>query len=103
MKDMPKSVEASYKLWITHFPESFNSTSLDLFYLFLSNLLSVDRKNRKRSWLKENISTDSQKLSQKNIEDYCDIFEYIRDFKKVSKSSTARTLLIDGINKKTVC
>lgn len=99
MQDMPKSVEKWYKLWINNFPESFSSTSLDLFYFFLSNLLSADKKNRNREWLRENIKVDSKKLSQKNIEDYCDIFEYIRDFRNVGKSDTAKTLLIDEIKK----
>lgn len=95
---MPRSAIKWYKMWINHYPESWSSTDLDLFYFFISNILSC-RKIRPYKWLEENLKSDCKKLSDKDIEEYCNIYEHIKNFKNVTKSQTAEVILLDEVRK----
>jgi len=92
MFEMPKSSEKWYKRWISAFPESWHPSDLERFYMFLSVLLARSRKTRSRFWLARNLREDCGKLSERDIERYCDIFEHIRDFRGVWKGQQARLL-----------
>jgi hypothetical protein len=59
MKDMPKSVQKWYRLWVGAFPESRHPRDLERFYMFVSILLFTTRKERSRYWLEENLREDS--------------------------------------------
>jgi len=104
---MPKFAIKWYKMWIVGFLESWHSNDLERFYMFISVLLANSKKQRSRYWLKENLQEDCSKLSDKDIEKYCDIYEHIRDFKRVWRSQQAKLIAqnnfeknIEEINKK---
>lgn len=92
MTDMPRSVVKWYKMWISMFPETWDSTDLERFYMFISVLLRNAKKSRSRYWLKENLKIDCKKLADEDMDKYCDIYEYIRDFKNVWKSQQAKLI-----------
>ena len=80
MHMMPKSVKKWYRLWINQFPESWHPLDLERFYMFASVLNHYSRKSRDRYWLEINIREDNSKLSDKDIEKYCDLFEHLRNY-----------------------
>lgn len=85
---MPKSVQVLYHRWINHFPESFSITDVDMFYMFLHKLLSLPNFDQGRDWLEKNLQSDCPKLSDKDIEKYCNMYIYIKDFKNSPKRHT---------------
>lgn len=99
MQDMPKSVVEYYRRWIHHFPDSWSETDLELFYMFVSVLLTCSKKSRSGVWLEENLKEDCTKLTLKDIKEYANIYEHIRDFKKVWKGHTARLIAQDKMEK----
>lgn len=92
MVDMPPSVVASYKRFISMFPESFNQEDLERFYMFVNPLLANARKGRSTDWLRKNLRKDCAKLSDDDIERYCEIYRHIRDAKNVVKTHQARLI-----------
>jgi len=92
MKDMPKSVVKWYKWWIIQFPESWNLDNLERFYMFVDVLLTRARKERSRFWLEENLKNDCRKLSGRDIKKYCEIYEHLKNFKRVWKSHQAKLI-----------
>ena len=97
---MPPSVVKWYKIWINQFPDSWHPSDLERFYMFVSVLLNNNKKNRSYVWLKENLKEDCRKLSDQNIEKYCDIYEHIKNFKNVWKSQQAKLIAQEEINSK---
>lgn len=95
MKDMPPSARDLYELWISQYPESWHPSDLERFYMFLSVLLQNMKKERSRSWLEKNLREDCNKLTDEDIRKYGDIYEHIRDFKKVWKSRQAHQFARD--------
>lgn len=100
MQDMPKSAVRWYKMWISNFPESWHHSDLERFYMFVSVLLATSRKERGGHWLEQNLREDCRKLSDQDIEQYCLLFEHIRDFAKVWKSQQAKLIGQDDIEKR---
>ena len=94
MKEMPIKAIKWYKLWISQFPESWNQSDLERFYMFVHVLLGIVKKERSFNWLAENLRDDCKKLSSEDIEKYCEIYEHIKDFKKVWKSQQARLIVL---------
>jgi hypothetical protein len=94
MKDMPKSAIRWYKMWIGAYPESWDESDLERFYMFVSVLLTYSKKERSRYWLKENLKEDCPKLTDDDIEKYCYIYEHLKGFKNVWKSRQARLIAI---------
>ncbi|MFZ2414448.1 MAG: hypothetical protein WAW33_00345 [Minisyncoccia bacterium] len=92
MTDIPKSTKECYEWFINSYPESWNQTTLDFFYLFLGVLFRHSRKERTQEWLEKNLAKDCPQLSKKGIKQYGDIYRYIRDFKKFPKSQTAKLI-----------
>src|SRR3990167_6379229 len=92
MKDIPKTVVRWYKMWIAGFPESWNQSDLERFYMFVSILLIYSKKERSRFWLNENLKLDCPKLPVKDIEEYCDIYDHLKGFKNVWKSQQAKLI-----------
>ena len=99
MKNMPKSVEKWYLLWINQFPESWHPNDLERFYMFVSVLLHNSRKSRNRHWLEENIRNDNSRLSNEDIEKYCDLFEHLQNYSTVWKSQQANLIAEDSATK----
>ncbi len=95
MKDMPRSAKEWYRRWIGAFPESQHQNDWERFYMFVSVLLTNSKKGRTRYWLADNLREDCKKLSPERIKEYCDVFEHLRDFKKVWKSQQASLLMWD--------
>lgn len=91
-KDIPKTARSSYSLWINHFPESGHTTSWELFYIFVNNLLTYSRKERGRVWLEDLLKNDPSKLKDRTIEEYCDAYDHIKEYKKALKGRTARIM-----------
>lgn len=100
MKDMPKSAVKWYKMWIAGFPESWHQNDLDRFYMFVNMLLTYSKKDRSRFWLKKNLKLDCPKLSDKDIEKYCDIYDHLKGFKNVWKSQQTRLIANDEFGKR---
>ena len=96
MNDMPRSVEKWYRLWISQFPESWHPSDTERFYMFVSVLLHNSRKPRSRYWLEKNIRADNPRLSEDDIEKYCDLFEHLKDYSNVWKSQQAKLIAIDS-------
>lgn len=96
---MPKSAERWYKLWINQFPESWHPSDLERFYMFVSVLNHASRTSRDRYWLEKNIRADNSRLSDGDIENYCDLFEHLRDYANVWKSQQAKLIAIDSARK----
>jgi deoxyadenosine/deoxycytidine kinase len=99
MYKMPKSAERWYKLWINQFPESWHPSDLERFYMFVSVLNHASRTPRDRYWLEKNIRADNSKLSDSDVENYCDLFEHLRDYTNVWKSQQAKLIAIDSARK----
>ena len=96
MKDMPKSAIKWYKMWLVSFPESWSESSLEMFYMFVDVLLTHAKKERSRYWLEENLKQDRPQLSSEDIEEYCNIYDHLKGFKKVRKGQLAK-LIARGI------
>lgn len=86
---MPPSVVRWYQAWISNFPESWHTFDLERFYMFVSVLLRVIKKERSSGWLQQNLKQDCPRLSQDDIEEYCEIYEHIKDFKNVWDTNQA--------------
>ncbi len=89
-KDMPKSVVRRYKMWLALFPESFDGSTLEAFYMFVDVLLTNTRKVRSRFWLAENMKEDRPNLSEEVIEVYCDLYDHLKGFKYIWKGQLAK-------------
>jgi hypothetical protein len=100
MQNMPISAIRWYKMWICAFPESWHPNDLERFYMFVSVLLANSKKERSRFWLETNLKKDCPKLSEKDIEEYCNIYEHIRDFNKVWKSQLANLTAQEDFEKR---
>ena len=96
---MPKSAIKWYKMWLATFPESFDGSTLDLFYMFVHVLLAHPKKERSGYWLQQNLREDHPNLSDEVIERYCVLFDHLKDFKNIWKSQTAK-LIAMGIHEK---
>lgn len=92
---MPKSAVKSYKMWIAMFPESFDGSTLDLFYMFVHVLLAHSKKERSSYWLEQNLKEDCPELTYEDIEKYCDLYTHLKAFKNVRKSQTAKLIAMD--------
>lgn len=79
MIDMPPSVIKMYGNWISNHPESWHTLDLGRFYKFVFYLLICTKKKRTPDWLKINLKQDS-KLSDEDIEKYCEIYSHLKDF-----------------------
>lgn len=97
---MPKSAIKWYKVWINQFPESWHPSDLERFYMFVSILLRNSKKDRSYLWLKENLKEDCQKLSDQDVEKYCEIYEHIKNFKNVWKSQQAKLIAQEEFKKR---
>ena len=97
---MPNSAVKWYKMWISQFPESWHPSDLERFYMFVSVLLNNTKKERSRIWLGENLKEDSKKLSDNDIEKYCDIYEHIKGFVNVWKSQQAKLIARDDFERR---
>lgn len=95
MNDMPKSVEKWYRLWISQFPESWHPSDTERFYMFVSVLMHNSRKPRTRYWLEKNMCADNPRLSEDDIENYCNLFEHLQNYSNVWKSQQAKQIGMD--------
>lgn len=94
-KDMPQSALKWYKMWISQWPESWHTLDVQRFYMFISILLKKIRKERSRYWLEENLRMDCPKLSESDIQQYGEIYEHIKDYRKVWRSDQAKLIALD--------
>ncbi len=91
-KDMPKSAIRWYKMWLALFPESLDGSTLEMFYMFVDVLLTHTRKERSWGWLAENLKEECTKLTQEDIEEYCDLYDHLKGFKNVWKGQLAKQI-----------
>lgn len=89
-KDMPKSAVRWYMMWLALFPESFDGSTLEAFYMFVDVLLTNTRKERSRFWLAENMKEERPNLSEEVIQEYCDLYDHLKGFKYVWKGQLAK-------------
>ncbi len=96
---MPPSAIKWYRQWLAMFPETWDSGDLERFYMFVSRLLHSAKKERPRHWLAKNLKADCSKLSDDDIEKYCDIYEHIKNYNNVWKSQQAKLIAVDTVEK----
>lgn len=94
---MPPSVKKNYKRFLSMFPETYDQGDLERFYMFVNSLLVNTRKERSTDWLRRNLREDCKKLSEEDIEKYCEIYRHIRDAKNVVKTHQARLIAQEEI------
>jgi len=95
MKDMPKSAVKHYKIWISNYPESFHPADLNRFYLFVKDIMRNSKKIRSRYWLEDNIKEDCPKLSNEDIESYCDRYQHVLEYLKRNEGLYGMSLAYD--------
>ena len=100
--EIPTSATKWYRRWISMFPESWDERDLERFYMFISVLLSNSKIERSRSWLKEKLKADCKKLTDNDIDKYCDIYEHIKNYKNVWKSQQAKLIAQDEFKNRMV-
>ncbi len=100
MKDIPKSAQKAYKLWLSAFPESEHPNDWDRFYIFVGILLHNSKKERSSIWLGNCLRRDCNKLSNKRILKFEEIYDHIKNYRKAFKGDIARLLARDEMNKR---
>ena len=78
-----------YNAWKRHFPDDNSQTTWELFYLFINTL----PKNKDRYWLESLFKKDRINITEDKIEEYCNIYEHIKNCRNVYKTNTAKLFI----------
>lgn len=83
IKHNRKLTELAFEIWIRNYPESFHPLDMKRFYVFVKTVCYYSRKAKGGEWLREKIEKSGSKLSEEDIEFYCDKFIELKEFHKV--------------------
>lgn len=75
-------IDQSFRLWVSQYPESFHPLDLKRFYTFVKYVCRYSRREKGGLWLKEKLSKVKHRLSEEDIEAYCDKFSELQNFYK---------------------
>lgn len=87
-----------YNLWLKHFPEDEGQTTWELFYLFAKTVIKNSKKEKSSIWLKNLLKKDANFLSNKKIDEYCEIFNHLQSYERVFKTHTAKMFIKNIVN-----
>lgn len=73
-------IKQTFDAWINGFPESFHWCDMDRFYRFVKAVCRYSRKPKNGLWLEEQINKSGKKLSEDEIEFYCELFDKLQGF-----------------------
>lgn len=75
-------IDQSFKLWISQSPESFHPLDLERFYIFVKCVCRYSRKSKSGLWLRERLAKAKHRLSEEDIEYYCNELTKLQNFYK---------------------
>lgn len=81
-----KPIDLAFNHWIRSYPESYHPMDMDRFYVLVKTVVAYSRSKETRSadWLRKRIASVPNRLSEEDIENYCDKFMTLQDYDRAT-------------------
>lgn len=75
-------IEYAFYCWINNYPESFHPSDMERFYRLVKTVKRYSRNVKGREWLSKKIRESQKRLSDEDVDYYCNLFLTLLDYDK---------------------